>query len=157
MDSQWHGKCPCLIVFCLVHLTHMKTGERALKASQATTFNGWGGRLKKGSCAKRCRDEGRTLHSGDESTGSKGLTDPKPPAAQAKSALKMSPVSNWALSLNCAHAYQPSWPHPRLSQSTNTPPLCYQSCARKEWNNVNLTVCHCWSQAPVPSTEKRNL
>lgn len=30
---------------------------------------------------------------GMKAQGSKGLTDPKPPAAQAKSALKMSPVS----------------------------------------------------------------
>lgn len=26
IDSQWHGKCPFLIVFCLVHLTRMETG-----------------------------------------------------------------------------------------------------------------------------------
>lgn len=36
-------------------------------------------------------NEGRTLHSGVESMGSKGLADPKPPAAQGKSALEMSP------------------------------------------------------------------
>lgn len=125
MDSQWHGKCPCLIVFCLVHLTHMETGERALKASQAATFNGWAGQIWKGAMLQNNTDEVRTVHSGDESTGSKGLTDPKPPAAQEKSALKMSPVSNWALSLNCANTYHPSPPDPspRPAKSTTTTPL----------------------------------
>lgn len=31
---------------------------------------------KKGAMLKDITDEGRTLHRGDESTGSKGLTDP---------------------------------------------------------------------------------
>lgn len=98
MASQWHGKYPCLIVFCLVHLTRMKTGEWGLKANQADTFNGWNTARQKS-----------TLHYGDESTGFKSLTNPKPPAAQAESLLKMSPVSNWALSLDCSSAYQ-HWP-----------------------------------------------
>lgn len=59
----------------------METGERALKASQAATFNGWAAQLWKGDMLQNNTDAVRTVHSGDESTGSKGLTDPKPPCS----------------------------------------------------------------------------
>lgn len=86
MDSQWHGKCPCLIVFCLVHLTHMETGEMALKASQAATFNGWGGQLWKAAVLKRhCRwSQESSAFWGWKAQGSKGLTDPQPPCSPSE-------------------------------------------------------------------------
>lgn len=113
MDSQWQGKCPSLIAFCVVHLTHMETGERALKASQAATFNGWGGQLWKGSRAKRQNRWGEDSAFWGWKHRVQRSDRAKAPCSPSKIATEMSPVSKWALSLNCANAYQPSWPSPR--------------------------------------------
>lgn len=71
----------------------METREWVLKLSRAGYLYEGGGQLENGAVLKGSAEETRTLHSWDESIGSKGLTHPKTPAARATSALEMSPVS----------------------------------------------------------------
>lgn len=102
---------------------------------------------ERGAVLKDRTDEGRTLHSGDESTGSKGLTEPKPPAAQAKSPPKCPQSASehylWIVPMP-TNPPDPAPAHP--------PPFWSQSCDRKE-------QCHTSPSSllwPVPPLTQRH-
>lgn len=161
MDSQWHGKCPCLIVFCLVHLTHMETGEMALKASQAATFNGWDGQLWKAAVLKRhCRwSQESSAFWGWKAQGSKGLTDPQPPCSPSEIGTENVPSQQLSIiSELCQwlpNPALPSWPSTPAHSNPPQPLIWSQSCDRKEWNNVKPAAHQAPMASPPPSLPPR--